>query len=90
MNEHEKGQVAASAAEIYDQFFVPALFADWPEHVLRAANVQAGDSVLDVACGTGVLARKAADLVGPSGSVVGVDINEGMLAAARQKAPDIT
>jgi ubiquinone/menaquinone biosynthesis C-methylase UbiE len=90
MNEHEKGQVAASAAEIYEQFFVPALFVDWPEHVLRAASVQSGDSVLDVACGTGVLARKAADLVGDSGSVVGVDINEGMLSVAREKAPEIT
>jgi len=90
MNEHEKGQVAANAAEIYEQFFVPALFAEWPKRVLQAANVQTGDSVLDVACGTGVLAREAADLVGTSGTVVGVDINEGMLAVARQKTPNIT
>jgi ubiquinone/menaquinone biosynthesis C-methylase UbiE len=90
MNEHEKGQVAASAAEIYEQFFVPALFAEWPECILQAANVQTGDSLLDVACGTGVLAQEAADLVGTNGSVVGVDINEGMLAVARQKAPNIT
>jgi ubiquinone/menaquinone biosynthesis C-methylase UbiE len=90
MNEHEKGQVAASAAEIYEQFFVPALFAEWPERILQAANVQTGDSLLDVACGTGVLAQEAADLVGTNGSVVGVDINEGMLAVARQKAPNIT
>jgi ubiquinone/menaquinone biosynthesis C-methylase UbiE len=90
MNEHEKGQVAASAAAIYEQFFVPALFAEWPMHVLKAAQVQAGDSVLDVACGTGILAREAAKLVGAAGSVVGVDINEGMLAVAEQKAPNIT
>jgi ubiquinone/menaquinone biosynthesis C-methylase UbiE len=90
MNEHEKGQVAANAAEIYEQFFVPALFAEWPKRVLQAANVQTGDSVLDVACGTGVLAREAADRVGASGSVFGVDINEGMLAIARQKTPNIT
>ncbi len=90
MNNHEKGQVDTSAAEVYEQFFVPALFAEWPAHVLEAANVQSGDSVLDVACGTGVLARTAVDIIGPNGSVVGVDINEGMLAVARQKAPDIT
>jgi len=89
MNEHDRGQVAASAAEIYEQFFVPALFAEWPARVLKAAGVQVGDKVLDVACGTGVLARKAAAAVG-AGSVVGVDVNKGMLAVAEQKAPGIT
>jgi ubiquinone/menaquinone biosynthesis C-methylase UbiE len=89
MNEHDKGQVAGSAAEIYEQFFVPALFAEWPARVLKAVGVQVGDKVLDVACGTGVLARKAAAAVG-AGSVVGVDVNKGMLAVAEQKAPGIT
>lgn len=90
MDEHQTGQVATSAADVYEEFFVPALFAEWPAHVLKAAGVQTGDAVLDVACGTGVLARAAADLVGPSGSVAGLDINDGMLAVARRKAPDIT
>ena len=90
MNEHERGQVATTAAVIYENFFVPALFAEWPKHVLTAANVQAGDKVLDVACGTGILARTAVNIVGPQGSVVGVDINEGMLAVAEQKATNIT
>jgi ubiquinone/menaquinone biosynthesis C-methylase UbiE len=90
VDEHKTGQVAARAAEIYEEFFVPALFAEWPARVLEAANVQTGDSVLDVACGTGILAREATDHVGSGGSVVGIDINEGMLAVARQKAPDVT
>ena len=90
INEHKTGQVAASAAEIYEQFFVPALFAQWPAHVLRVANVQSGDDILDVACGTGVLAREAANLVGNTGSVVGVDNNEGMLAVAQQRAPHVS
>lgn len=90
MNEHERGQVATSAAGIYEEFFVPALFAGWPAHVLSAAGVQAGDAVLDVGCGTGVLAREAVTRVGASGAVTGVDVNEGMLAVARQKAPAVT
>lgn len=90
MNEHTRGQVAASAAEVYEQFFVPALFAEWPTRVLAAAGVQPGDVVLDVACGTGVLACAAANVVGPVGSVAGVDINKGMLAVARQKAPAVS
>jgi ubiquinone/menaquinone biosynthesis C-methylase UbiE len=89
VNEHETGQVAGSAAEVYEEFFVPALFGAWPEHVLRAAKVRRGDAVLDVATGTGILAREAAGVVGPGGTVAGVDINEGMLAVAQQKAPQI-
>jgi ubiquinone/menaquinone biosynthesis C-methylase UbiE len=88
MDKHQKGQVETAAAEIYEQFFVPALFAEWPEHVLDAAGVGPGDSVLDIACGTGVLARAASDRVGGD-RVVGVDVNEGMLAVARAAAPGI-
>ncbi len=89
MNEHETGQVAVSAAEIYEQFFVPALFVDWPARVLSAADVQVGQRVLDVACGTGVLAREARRVVGTDGAVVGVDINDGMLAVARATSADV-
>ncbi len=45
-----------------------------------------GERILDIATGTGLVALKVADLVGPSGKVVGLDISEGMLAAARRKA----
>ncbi len=79
---HERGQVNASAAEIYDELFVPALFAEWPARVLDAAGLSATDRLLDVACGTGVLARAARER---ARDVVGVDINEGMLAVARRE-----
>lgn len=78
-----RGQVRASAAEIYDEFFVPALFGAWAPRVLEAAGVRRGMRVLDVACGTGVLARSAAERVG-AGAVVGLDVNPGMLAVARR------
>jgi ubiquinone/menaquinone biosynthesis C-methylase UbiE len=89
MDQHNSGQVVASAAEIYEQFFVPALFAEWPERILKLSKVTTGDRVLDVACGTGVLARKTAELVGASGSVVGLDMNKDMLAVAARREPDI-
>ena len=88
--QHKTGQVAASAAEIYEAFFVPALFIDWPVQVLTAADVGPGNHVLDIACGTGILARHAAAVIGSKGSVTGVDINEGMLAVARKQNPNIT
>lgn len=84
-----RGQVLAGAAEIYDRFFVPALFAQWPPRLLEAAAVGAGDRVLDVACGTGILARAAAARVGSSGAVTGIDVNPGMLAVARRHAAEI-
>lgn len=90
MDEHRAGQVAASAAAVYENFFVPALFGAWPPRVLDAAGAKSGDSVLDVACGTGVLARAAAQVVGPPGAVAGTDINPAMLAVAARLAPEIT
>lgn len=84
-----EGQVTKSAAEIYDDFFVPALFREWAPRVADAAGVAPGQHVLDVACGTGVLACEAARRVGPSGRVTGLDRNDGMLAVARRKARGI-
>ena len=83
------GQVTASAAEVYEEFYLPAIFREWAPRMMDAARVGAGHRVLDVACGTGVLARVAATCVGPHGSVVGLDINDGMLAVARRQAPRI-
>jgi SAM-dependent methyltransferase len=78
-----------AAASVYEGFFVPALFRPWAERVAQAAMIRAGDRVLDVACGTGVLARAAARRVGSHGSVVGLDINPGMVAVARRLAPTL-
>ena len=79
----KRGQVSATAAQVYDAFFVPALFAQWTNVVLDAADVRPGQEVLDVGCGTGVLARAAAARVGDPGHVAAVDPNDGMLAVAR-------
>jgi ubiquinone/menaquinone biosynthesis C-methylase UbiE len=89
MNPHDRGQLVSTAAEVYDEFFVPALFEPWPDVVLAAADVQSGHQVLDVACGTGVLTRAAAARVGDHGEAVGVDINPDMIAVAERKAPNL-
>lgn len=85
----ETFQISPEQAAVYEAKFVPAIFAQWSPLLLEAASVQPGQRVLDVGCGTGILARTAADLVGPSGRVVGVDINEGMLSVARRVRPDL-
>lgn len=71
-------------AEIYDEMFVPALFAHWGPIISDIAQIRQGDSVLDVACGTGALARAALDRVGPGGKVVGLDPNMDMLSVAQR------
>jgi len=78
-----------AGARAYEALHVKALFEQWCARVLDAADVQAGDRVLDVACGTGVLAREAASRVGSSGRVSGVDPGSGMLAVAKELAPSI-
>ena len=89
MASEDRGQISAGAAEVYEQYFVPALFREWPPRLLDAARVAPGQSVLDVACGTGVLARAAIERVGPKGAVVGLDLNEGMLSVARRVEPRV-
>jgi SAM-dependent methyltransferase len=86
---HEGWQVSGDAAEVYERYFVPAIFGQWAPKMVDAGRVAAGDRVLDVGCGTGVLARTAADRVAAESQVTGLDLNEGMLAVARRLRPKI-
>ena len=85
----ESFQLPIEATEFYESAFVPAFFAQWAPIVCEAAGVVSGQAVLDVACGTGIVARTAADLVAPDGTVVGLDLNEAMLTVAGRVRPDI-
>ncbi|WP_153396273.1 class I SAM-dependent methyltransferase [Ornithinicoccus halotolerans] len=85
----ETFQISPQQAALYEEQFVPALFTHWVEPTLMAAQVGPGQRVLDVACGTGIVARHAAERVGPGGSVVGVDLNPAMLQVAAQVSPDL-
>ncbi|MEO6972950.1 MAG: methyltransferase domain-containing protein, partial [Rhodoferax sp.] len=74
-----------NAAEMYEDYFVPAMFVPWASILLSQAAPQSGERVLDVACGTGIVARQAAPLVGASGQVVALDMNPAMLGVARTR-----
>jgi SAM-dependent methyltransferase len=77
-------QLQGQGPRSYERFLVPAMFAPCARQLLELAAVRPGERVLDVACGTGIVARGAAAEVGAGGSVVGTDLNEGMLEVARE------
>ena len=79
----------ANPAENYQRFFVPQIGAPVAADLLEAARLQPGERVLDVACGTGVVTRLAAERVGASGAVAGLDVNPAMLAVARRESPGV-
>jgi len=82
-------QAQIDAASAYEALFVPALFGQWAPKVADAAQIQPGQRVLDVACGTGILAREAASRVGSNGRVAGIDPSPGMIAVAERLAPAV-
>lgn len=80
------GGPGGGQAEVYEAHFVPAMFARWAGALIEVAGLRDGDRVLDIACGTGIVARTAAPFVGRGGSVIGVDMNQAMLAVATNAA----
>ncbi len=85
---------SSNPAETYEQYMVPTLFGPCASRLVELAAPRSGERVLDIACGTGIAARRAATRVGSTGQVTGIDSNPNMLsvaeAAARQEGLDIT
>jgi SAM-dependent methyltransferase len=85
-NSSDSVEIDTSAAEAYDSILVPEVFLPWAQLMVQRAAVQHGMHTLDVACGTGVVARCAARLCGPGGGSSGVDIDPAMIKVARKAA----
>jgi SAM-dependent methyltransferase len=82
VNQNERWQLSGHAAGFYEQY-VGLLMEPWVHCLVDVAALQRGERVLDVACGTGFVARRAAYCVGVEGRVVGLDLNASMIEAAR-------
>jgi len=78
----------ASAPELYERYLVPAITSVWANDLLDRVNPRRGDSIIDIACGTGIVARLA-EQRGHAGRLVGLDLNTAMLAVARAKSATI-
>jgi len=88
MSQQHHGNVhGGSVPEDYERYFVPAIGAPLAADLIDIAALRPGERVLDVACGTGVVARLASQRVGAAGTVVGLDVNPGMLAVASSATP---
>ena len=87
MPQHEESHLTAEPAEIYERYSVRYLLGPWASLLVGTAAIRAGEHVLDVACGTGAVARLAAERVGAAGQVTGLDLSAGMLAVARSLPP---
>ncbi|HKK45149.1 MAG TPA: methyltransferase domain-containing protein [Balneolaceae bacterium] len=87
--QHFDETYGAKGPENYDRFFVPAIGRPLAEELVERANLQSGQTVLDVACGTGIVALLASQKVGGEGSVSGLDPNPGMLAVVRSLGQSI-
>lgn len=74
---------------IYEQTLVGPLFQPWVDSLLEDVELGPGTRVLDIACGTGIVARMAKERLGATGKVVGVDLSPQMLAVARRVSPTI-
>jgi ubiquinone/menaquinone biosynthesis C-methylase UbiE len=88
MSDQSGYQVTGAGARSYE-CFAEQYMGQWAPDLIECAKLQLGERVLDLACGTGLLARLAAGRVGPKGSVTGLDINAEMLAVARARQSQV-
>jgi ubiquinone/menaquinone biosynthesis C-methylase UbiE len=83
MTKHQPWHLGAEAAELYERYVARYILGPWAPLLVDTACLAEGERVLDVACGTGLVARAAAKRVGSAGRVVGVDLNPAMIGVAR-------
>lgn len=80
---------AATFPEIYESVLVQPLFRPFAEELVARLQPGRGESLIDVACGTGIAARLVREQLGSAARIVGVDVSPAMLAVARKVDPTV-
>jgi len=83
----EEHKELVGPAELYERDKVPSMFLPLAKYFLQQIPLQEGEAVLDVACGTGIVARQVAEIVGAESTIMGVDIEADMIEVARANTP---
>jgi ubiquinone/menaquinone biosynthesis C-methylase UbiE len=86
MHANPQWQFVGNVPDNYERHLVPTIFGPWAHDLVQLVKLRAEDRVLDIACGTGIVARTAARYIRSSGSVVGLDLSGPMLSTARTAA----
>src|SRR6516164_10602557 len=86
MSAHPQWQFVGNVPENYQRYLVPSIFGPWAKDLVEIAGLKPGERVLDIARGTGIVARTAALTLGSGGGIIGLDVSAPMLAAARSAA----
>jgi ubiquinone/menaquinone biosynthesis C-methylase UbiE len=84
-----QGLLSSSLPELYERFLVGPLFRPFAQELLARAGFAQHERLLDVGCGTGIVARLAQEKTGDHGRLVGVDASPAMIAIAKSVAPAI-
>lgn len=86
----EQWQLARNSAEAYEKYLVPVIFAPGARELIQFSGLKPGDKILDLACGTGIVARIAHQCMDAQGSIKGLDINESMLEVAKDTSKTLS
>lgn len=88
-SEHFNPDITDDLVRVHEQYLVPAIYAQWANRVADIAEIEIGHDVLDVACGTGTLARAVRLETGLRGKIIGLDVSEKMLESAHRQSSGI-
>ena len=88
-SQHYTPDITEDLVRVHEQYLVPAIYAQWANRVAEIAEIEVGQDVLDVACGTGSLARAARLETGLRGKIFGLDASEKMLESAHRQSSGI-
>ncbi|HEY8599027.1 MAG TPA: methyltransferase domain-containing protein [Thermomicrobiales bacterium] len=89
MDQQQVSPYSGNPGDIYERLIAPAIFTPWTRDLVALAAVRPGERVLDLACGTGVVARAVAAQPNGAGPIVGLDTSPSMLATARAVAAEL-